>query len=192
MIQGKRVYLRGLEREDLKLLHKMMNDEEVMEWTRGRPDNTVSMEELEKEYESELKGESVHRRTFLIVQKSTQKVIGWATIRWLRPFHTTAEIGIAIRDKGLRGKGIGSEVNNLLTMLAFEQYNMHKVELFTRADNAAAIRSAENNGYRLEGKVRETAYFNGKFHDGVLLGLLRKEYEKKKVESPRPRGLNRA
>lgn len=192
MIQGKRVYLRGLEREDLKLLHKMMNDEEVMEWTRGRPDNTVSMEELEKEYESELKGESVHRRTFLIVQKSTQKVIGWATIRWLRPFHTTAEIGIAIRDKGLRGKGIGSEVNNLLTMLAFEQYNMHKVELFTRADNVAAIRSAEKNGYRLEGKVRETAYFNGKFHDGVLLGLLRKEYEKKKVESPRPRGLNRA
>jgi RimJ/RimL family protein N-acetyltransferase len=56
---------------------------------------------------------------------------------------------------------------------------MHKVELFTREDNAAAIRSAERNGYKVEGRVKETVYFNGKFHDGILMGLLREEYEKK-------------
>jgi RimJ/RimL family protein N-acetyltransferase len=178
LIQGKQVYLRGLEREDLRLLHKMLNDEEVMEWARSRPDNTTSMEELEKEYEGELKGESARRRTFIIVHKATQKVIGWASIRWWRPFHTTADIGVVISDRRLRGKGIGSEVNKLLTKLAFEQYNMHKVELFTRRDNAAAIRSAERNGYKVEGRVRETVYFNGKFHDGILMGLLREEYEK--------------
>ncbi len=183
MIQGRQVYLRGLEQGDLKLLHRMMNDEEVMEWARSRPDNTVSMEELEKEYEGELKGENTGRRTFVIVHRATRKVIGWASMRWWRPFHTTADIGIAIGDKRFRGKGIGSEVNNLLTNIAFEQYNMHKVELFTREDNAAAIRSAEKNGYKLEGRVRETVYFNGKFHDGILMGLLREEYEKTKPES---------
>jgi RimJ/RimL family protein N-acetyltransferase len=185
LIQGKQVYLRGLEREDLKLLHKMLNDEEVMEWARSRPDNATSMEELEKEYEGELKGENARRRTFVIVSKATQKVIGWASMRWWRPFHTTADIGVVIGDKGLRGKGMGSEVNMLLTKTAFEQYNMHKVELFTREDNKAAIRSAEKNGYKIEGRPRETVYFNGKFHDGVLMGLLREEYEKTK---PRPSG----
>ena len=179
MIQGKQVYLRGLEREDLKLLHKMLNDEEVMEWARGRPDNATSMAELEKEYEEELKGESAHRRTFIVVHRATRKAIGWASMRWWRPFHTTAEIGVVIGDKGFRGKGIGSEVNTLLTKMAFDQYNMHKVELFTREDNKAAIRSAKKNGYKIEGKVRETVYFNGKFHNGVLMGLLRKEYETK-------------
>ena len=189
MIQGKQVYLRGLEREDLKLLHKMLNDEEVMEWARSRPDNATSMEELEKEYEAELKGESARRRTFVIVHKATQKVIGWASMRWWRPFHTTADIGVVIGDKRLRGRGIGSEVNMLLTRTAFDQYNMHKVELFTREDNGAAIRSAEKNGYRVEGKARETVYFNGRFHDGILMGLLREEYEK---DRPKPSGSGRA
>jgi RimJ/RimL family protein N-acetyltransferase len=189
LIQGEQVYLRGLEREDLKLLHKMLNDEEVMEWARSRPDNATSMEELEKEYEGELKGESARRRTFVIVHKATQKAIGWASMRWWRPFHTTADIGVVIADKRLRGKGIGSEVNMLLTKTAFEQYNMHKVELFTREDNKAAIRSAEKNGYKIEGKSRETVYFNDKFHDGILMGLLRREYEKAK---PKPSGSGRA
>jgi RimJ/RimL family protein N-acetyltransferase len=177
MIQGKRVYLRGLERGDLKLLHKMMNDEEVMEWARFRPDHTITMEALEKEYEGELKGESPTRRTFAIVDKKSGRVIGWSSIRWYRPFHTSADIGLAIGDKKLRGKGVGTEVTGLLTALAFEQYNMHKVELFTRGDNMAMIRSAEKNGFRIEGRIRETLYFNGKFHDGVQMGVLREEFE---------------
>jgi RimJ/RimL family protein N-acetyltransferase len=185
LIQGKQVYLRGLEREDLKLLHEMLNDAEVMEWARSRPDNATSMAELEKEYEEELKGESARRRTFIIVHKATHKAIGWASMRWWRPFHTTADIGVVIADKKLRGKGMGSEVNMLLTKTAFEQYNMHKVELFTRKDNKAAIRSAEKNGYKVEGRVRETVYFNGKFHDGILMGILREEYEKTKPKSAR-------
>jgi RimJ/RimL family protein N-acetyltransferase len=72
---------------------------------------------------------------------------------------------------------VGTEVTGLLTALAFEQYNMHKVELFTRGDNVAMIRSAEKNGFRVEGRIRETLYFNGKFHDGVQMGVLREEFE---------------
>ena len=180
MIRGKQVCLRGLEREDLRALHEMMNDEEVMRWARSQPDNTVSMEELGKEYEGELKGDNSRRRTFIIVHAATQKVIGWAIIRWWRPFQTTADIGVAIADRELRGKGIGTEVSMLLTKLAFEQYNMHKVELWTRGDNLAAIRSAEKNGYKIEGRTRETVYFDGEFHDGILMGLLRDEYERSK------------
>ena len=187
MIQGKQVYLRGLEREDLKILHEMMNDEEVMMWARSRPDTTVSMEELEKEYDAELKGDTSRRRTFVIVHRATKKPIGWATIRWWRPGHTTADIGIALSDKGLRGRGIGSEVNLLLIQLAFDQYNMHKVELWTRGDNPAAIGSAQKNGFKIEGRLRDTVYFDGRFHEGVMMGILRDEYEKTKSK-PASRG----
>jgi len=197
MIQGKQVYLRGLEREDIKLLHRMMNDEEVMMWARSRPDNTVSMEELEKEYDAELRGDISRRRTFIIVHRATQKPIGWATIRWWRPGSTTADIGIALSAKELRGKGIGSEVNLLLTRLAFDQYNVHKVELWTRGDNPAAIGSAQKNGYRIEGRLRDTVYFDGEFHEGVMMGILRDEYEKAKArrgrgENPVGQGQRRA
>ncbi len=177
MLQGKLVYLRGLERGDLKLLHKMQNDEEVMEWARFRPDHTVSMEALEKEYDEELKGNSPTRRTFAVVHKKTGKVTGWCSIRWWRPFATSADVGLALT-KEFRGKGIGAEVTRLLTELAFDQYNMHKVELFTRADNRAMIRSAQKNGFKVEGTARETLYFNGEFRDGVMMGVLRGEFRK--------------
>ncbi len=177
MLQGKLVYLRGLERDDLKLLHQMQNDREVMEWARFRPDHTISMEALEKEYDEELKGNSPTRRTFAIVYKKTGKVAGWCSIRWWRPFATSADVGLALV-KEFRGKGIGSEVTRLLTEVSFDQYNMHKVELFTRADNQAMIRSAEKNGFRVEGRARETLYFNGRFHDGVQMGVLREEFRK--------------
>jgi RimJ/RimL family protein N-acetyltransferase len=175
MIRGKHVYLRGLEKDDLQYLHKLMNDEEVMELARFRPDHMISMEGLEKEYEDELKQESGHRRTFIIVDSNSSKPIGWANIRWWRPFSTSAELGIAIGEKEYRGKGIGTEVVGLLTDLAFDQYNMHKVEMFTRQTNRAMLRAAEKNGYKVEGVPRETIYFNGKYHDGVILGLLRSE-----------------
>jgi len=175
LLQGKIVYLRGMERNDLKVLHLMQNDEEVMEWARFRPDHVVSMEELEKEYGEELKGNSPTRRTFAVVHKKTGEMVGWATMRWWRPFSTSAEVGLALA-KEFRGKGIGAEVTRLLTRLAFDQYNMHKVELFTRADNKAMIGSAEKCGYRQEGRIRETLYFNGKFHDGVMMGVLREEF----------------
>jgi RimJ/RimL family protein N-acetyltransferase len=178
LIQGKQVYLRALEKEDLKVLHEIQNDEEVMSWSRSKPDNMVSMEAVEKEYEEELKGEGTLRRTFVIVHRRSGKVAGWAVLRWWRVFHTTAEFGIAMK-KAYRGKGIGSEVLGLLTALAFEQYNMHKVELFTRPDNLSMIHAAEKNGFKVEGRFRETLYFNGKYHDGLAMGVLRKDFEKR-------------
>lgn len=177
MLQGRLVHLRGIERDDLKLLHQLENDEEVMGWARFRPDHAVSMDELEKRYEDELKGNSPTRRTFAIVYRKTGEVAGWCSIRWWRPFVTSAEIGLALA-KEQRGKGIGTEVTGLLTELAFDQYNMHKVELFTRADNRAMIRSAEKNGFKVEGRLRETLYFDGKFHDGVQMGVLRGEFRR--------------
>lgn len=177
LLQGKGVYLRGLERDDLNLLHQMQNDEELMEWARFRPDHTISMEALEKQYEEELRGNSPTRRTLIVVDRKTGKAAGWCSIRWWGPFVTSAEIGLALA-KEFRGKGIGQEVTELLAGAAFEQYNMHKVELFTRADNQAMIRAAEKSGFKVEGRARETLYFNGKFHDGVLMGVLKEEFKR--------------
>lgn len=66
-------------------------------------------------------------------------------------------------------------------MRVLDRTNMHKVELFTRGDNPAMIRSAEKNGFRVEGRIRETLYFNGKFHEGVQMGVLREEFEASKL-----------
>jgi RimJ/RimL family protein N-acetyltransferase len=179
MIAGKHVALRALEREDLKLMHKWLNDEEIMQWARSKPDNTASMESVEKEFEQDLKGENPHRRTFMVIEKKSGKPVGWALIRWWRAFSTTADLGLVIAEKRLRGKGFGTEATSLLVDVAFSQHNMHKAELFTRADNKAAIRAVTKCGFKLEGRHRDEVYFNGKYWDGLTFGLIRNEYGKR-------------
>jgi RimJ/RimL family protein N-acetyltransferase len=177
MLQGEKVSLRGLEKEDLPELHKMMNDEELMGWARFRPDHMVSMVALEKEYEQELKGEAEDRRTFVVVERPTGKTVGWATMRWWRLNRSAADVGLALL-KESRGRGYGTEVVRLLAALAFDQYGMHKVELGTRADNVGMQRAAESLGFRREGLLRETLYFDGKHQDLVLMGLLKGEFRR--------------
>jgi RimJ/RimL family protein N-acetyltransferase len=181
MIAGKHVALRALEREDLKLMHKWLNDEEIMQWARSKPDNTASMESVEKEFEQDLKGENPHRRTFIVIERKSGKPVGWAMIRWWRAFSTTADLGLVIAEKRLRGKGFGTEATSLLVDVAFSQHNMHKAELFTRADNKAAIRAVTKCGFKLEGRHRDEVYFNGKYWDGLTFGLIRNEYDKRKT-----------
>ncbi len=178
VIAGKAVYLRGIERDDLKLMHKWLNDSEIMQWARSQPDNVASMEAVEKEFELDLKGENPHRRTLMLAQVGTDRAIGWASIRGWRPFSTTVDIGLVIAEKELRGKGIGTEATMLLAGEAFDQLHMHKVELWTRADNTAARKVAENCGFSLEGTDREVVFFDGKYYDGVSYGVLEDEFRK--------------
>ncbi len=178
MITGELVVLRGLEREDLKLMHKWLNDEEIMAWARSQPDNVASMESIEKTYEQDLKGENYTRCMYIVVEKKTSKPVGWASIRWSPPTDTTCEIGLVIAEKQLRGKGLGTEATRVLVNQAFDQLNMHKVELITRPDNKAELKVAKNCGFKLEGRLRETVYFNGKYHDGLMFGLIRNEYDR--------------
>src|SRR5260370_42578124 len=82
MITGKHVVLRSPERDDLKSLYKWQNDEEVMMLSRSQPDHVKSMVSLEAEYEKDLKGEDTEVYRYLIEEKSSEKAIGWGSIRY--------------------------------------------------------------------------------------------------------------
>ena len=180
MITGKQVVLRGLEHEDLKLMHKWLNDEEVMEWARSKPDNTASMESVEKDFEQDVKGENPHRRTFIVVEKKTGKTRRVGDDSVVATFQHDRRFGFGDRRETSQRKGLGTETTRLLVDLAFNQHNMHKAELFTRADNKAALRAVTKCGFKEEGRHRDEVYFNGKYYDGISFGLLRDEYETRK------------
>src|SRR6266571_2306322 len=101
MLTGKWIVLRALERDDLKLIHKWQNDEEVMRLARSQPDHAKN-----------LKGEDATTRRFGIEEKSSEKLIGWCSISyssWAKRY-TSADIGLAIGEKDRWRKGYGTEV----------------------------------------------------------------------------------
>ena len=177
MLTGRNVVLRSFERDDLNLLHKWQNDEEVMRLARSFfPDHTISMVALEAKYDRVLKGEDLAERGYIIEEKTSKSVLGWASItihQWAKRF-TSADIGLAIGEKDFWQKGYGTEVVELLLKEAFEQLNLHRVGWWTFAENTASIVLARKMGFKEEGRVRDSVFFDNKYH---VLGLLKDEYE---------------
>jgi len=60
---------------------------------------------------------------------------------------------------------------------AFEQLNLHRAGGWTYAENKASIALAEKMGFKEEGRLRENVFFDNSFHDTVVLGLLKNEYD---------------
>ncbi len=180
MIEGDRVRLRKLEKTDLPLLHRWMNDRDVMAWARFSPDHMISFVALEKEYEKELAGEDHDRTTFVVEERSSGNPIGWGTARTWDRKHVNANVGIGLGEKELWGKGYGSEAVELLLGVVFDQQGWHRAELYTLAENERAIRSAEKCGFRRCGLEHESTFYDGAYHDVVEMEQLRSEWSARK------------
>lgn len=187
MLTGKNVILRAFERDDLKALHSWQNDEEVMRLARSSPDHVISAEGLAARYEKAIKGDDFAERAYIITDRSNGKPLGWASIsihQWNQRA-TSADIGLAIGEKDRWGKGLGTEVVQLLLKEAFEQLALHRVGWWTFAENEPSLALAKKMGFREEGRIRDSVFFDNRFHDSVALGLLRDEYQARAKAPPR-------
>ncbi len=187
MIEGDHVRLRRLERPDLPVLHRWMNDREVMAWARFSPDHMVSLSALEKEFEKELTGEDRERTTFVIEERSSGRPIGWCTSRTWDRKHVSANLGIGLGEKETWGKGYGTEAVTLLLGIVFDQQGWHRAELYTLATNTRAVRSAEKCGFHECGREHESTYYDGGYRDVIEMEQLKSEWDSRKRKPVRPR-----
>ena len=70
---------------------------------------------------------------------------------------------------------------------AFEELNLHRVELEVYDFNPRAMRCYEKAGFRLEGTRRQAHFHQGAYHDVHLMGILRDEFHPRvAVAAPPP------
>jgi diamine N-acetyltransferase len=74
-----------------------------------------------------------------------------------------------------------------LLIEAFEQLNLHRVAWWTFAENAASLGLARKMGFKEECRVRDSVFFDNRYHDSVGLGLLKTEYEPARRLSANPK-----
>ena len=86
-------------------------------------------------------------------------------------------MSIGLGDSANWSKGYGNEATRLALGFAFNELNLHRVQLTVFDYNSRAIHLYEKLGFQQEGIYREFLQRDGRRFDMYLYGLLRHEWE---------------
>ncbi len=87
-----------------------------------------------------------------------------------------ARYSVGFFDSSILGKGLGTEVTQLILQFAFEEIRLHRVDLRVLDYNRRAIACYEKCGFVKKGVEREGAFIEGKFQTDVIMSILDREY----------------
>jgi RimJ/RimL family protein N-acetyltransferase len=175
MLQGDRVRLRALSRDDLPCLWAFNNDLAVELAGGGDPPFPQSLARLQAEFDQDAAKGGRDATRFAI--EADGRCIGACALHNLEPTARTSELGIAIGDKQYWGRGFGRECVRLLLTYAFRYLNHHRVWLRVHAKNERAIHAYKACGFVEEGRLRAHVWSDGTYDDLLLLGVLREEWQ---------------
>lgn len=100
--------------------------------------------------------------------------IGNASIQDINLINRSADLAIFIGDVEYWGKGIATEVFEMLIDYGFNSLNLHRLTAGVVTENKGMIRVCEKVGMMNEGIRREVLYKNGKYFDAVMFAILRR------------------
>ncbi len=120
------------------------------------------------------------RRAFLFAVETTadNKLIGGSGLFRFDWTSRSAEIGISIYNPEYWGKGYGAESLDLLLRFAFLDLNLNRVELEVFDFNKRAYKCYVKVGFKESGRKRKARFIEGKYHDCIIMDILREEWIK--------------
>lgn len=172
-INGKKIYLRPMELEDMKYYQEMLNDESISANVVGWS-FPVSIEEQENWFHKVV-GDARNKR-FSIVLKENDEVVGMLTLSSIDWHNRSATHGIKLHPSCPKGQGIGTDAVITLMKYAFEEVNLNRLDGSWIDYNIPSKRLYEKCGWYEEGTKKEAIYRNGEYHDLKIAGITKREY----------------
>ena len=175
MITTKNICLRLLEREDLPLRVKWLNDPEIVKTLVS--DFPVSLAKTEAWFNKVLFDDT--KVNFSIVHRATKKVIGMTGFLQVDTKHSKAQMYITIGESDHHGKRYPDEIIPAILEYGFFELNLNKVYLWTILDNERGRVFYERNGFVREAEMHQHMYCRGKYQTIIQHRVLKQEFSKK-------------
>lgn len=174
MIEGKLVNLRAMEIGDAERAHRWMNDREVTEHLNMRYPLSMAAEQ------AYVAGNASSPIGFdapaFAIETKDGIHIGGLNFHRTAPEDRKALLGISIGDKAYWSRGYGTDAIVTLLRFAFDEMNLHRVELTVRAPNERARACYRKCGFVDEVLMRQAVYAHGAYIDEYVMAVLRDEF----------------
>jgi RimJ/RimL family protein N-acetyltransferase len=174
LLQGSRIRLVALTPDDLPTIARWYEDAEFMRLYDARPAAPKSEAELARWLEEVQKAQNLF--AFAIRPIDSDGLIGTLELDEVLWSHGVCGVAIAIGDRANWGQGYGYEAMQLALAFAFDELNLHRVQVTVFCYNERSIALFEKLGFQHEGVYREFLQRDGKRYDMILYGLLDREW----------------
>ncbi len=172
-ITGDRIALGPLRKDLVPTYARWMNDFEVI-GTLGARLRPMPLAAEESWYDSIVAaGSEIY---FTIYDRETLQPIGNTGLHQVDDHHRTAEFGIVIGEKAYWNRGYGTETARRMLEYGFGLVGLRNIWLSVYSYNHRAIRAYRRAGFHEIGRRREARYYNGEWHDIVLMDCLAGEF----------------
>lgn len=174
MLRGQKVRLTAITENDLPTLASWYEDTDLRRLFDATPAFPRSPRELGRWLEERQARPDGH--LFAIRPVDGAGMVGCLELDGILWSHRNAWLSILLGDRSSWGRGWASEAMRLVMAFAFDELNLHRLQLTVFADNERALRLYDRLGFVREGAYREFLLRDGKAQDMLLFGLLRREW----------------
>jgi len=164
-----KLHLRPLEREDLRFVHELDNNEVVMHYWFEEPYEAYV--ELCDLYDKHIHDQSERR----FVAESGQERIGLVELVEINHIHRRAEFQIIIAP-AYQGRGHATVATVMAMDYAFTVLNLHKLSLIVDCENTRAINVYRKVGFKEEGQLHHEFFVDGEYRDVLRMAVFQTEY----------------
>lgn len=114
---------------------------------------------------------------FIVFEKEKKQYAGSTRFYDMQPQNASVQLGYTWYGKDFQGTGLNKHCKMLLLELAFETWNMERVEFRADNNNARSIAAMKGIGCVEEGVLRShVATSAGTRRDSIILSILKKEW----------------
>ena len=163
------VRLRAIEPEDLDLLYRIENDQQL--WSVGAtnvPYSRYTLHDYIATSSDDIYGD---RQVRLIVENDTHQTVGICDLVRFDPQHRRAEAGIVIMNE-FRRQGYALSALMSLADYALRVVHMHQLYAVVAMDNVAALALFEKAGFTMQATLQDWL-FDG--HQYTKAGVMQKK-----------------
>ncbi|MGM0404577.1 MAG: GNAT family N-acetyltransferase [Thermoplasmatota archaeon] len=180
MFEIGQIRFRAMDREDIPLLVNWESEHQVTLFSRGEPIVLKNRDDVEKEYEENLKDDD--KMVMIVELIGDDKAVGIATVKKRSNKVRNADIGTYIGEKDFWNKGLGTNITLGLCEMLFVHKNYDRISAWSSSINKRAHKVLERLGFKKTGVARKSGYLFGNRMDWVFFDLLKEEYMEKRDE----------